>query len=134
MNKLIIIAIAVFWPFLIHAQDKKAVNNKLKTVKTYEQRWEKGVAGKSYMESMITYDQKGNVIEELEYKQGKVDKHFTYKYDVNNNKVQETELDPSGKKIKITVYTYENNLRTDKTVYDGNNQILSKKSYKYETY
>jgi hypothetical protein len=134
MNKIIIIALAICWPVIIHAQDKKAVNNNLKTIKTYEQKWEKGTAGKVNMESMVTYDQKGNVIEEIEYKEGKINKHFTYKYDEKNNKTQETELDPSGKKIRITVYVYDKNLKTEKTVYDGSNHILSKKTYKYETY
>jgi len=48
--------------------------------------------------------------------------------------IQETELDPAGKKIKVSEYRYANNLKTEKTVYDGNGQVLSKKTYKYETY
>jgi hypothetical protein len=64
-----------------------------------------------------------------------VDTHFTYKYDAANNKVQEVELDPNGKKIKVTEYKYSAaNLRTERIVYDGNNQLLSKRTYKYEIY
>jgi hypothetical protein len=135
MNKIILIIFALFSPFLLNAQVKKAVNYKLKTVKEYEQKWDKGIAGKNYPESLVSYDQKGNITEEIEYKAGKITRHFTYKYDSFNNKIEETELDPSGKKIKVSVYAYDtNNLRTMKTVYDGNNKILSKKTYQYETW
>jgi hypothetical protein len=116
------------------AQDSKAKSKNLKTVTVYEQKSEKGVMGKSLIESLTRYDQAGNITEEIEYKQGKMDKHFTYKYDAANNKIEEVELDPSGKKIKIIVYTYSNNLRTERVVYDGNKQVLSRKTYKYETY
>ena len=85
-------------------------------------------------ESEILYDNDGNVIEETEYKIGKVSKHIKYEYNEDHNKIRETELDPSGKKIKVTEYKYNNGLKTEKTVYDGNNKILSKKTYKYETY
>jgi len=121
------------WPVLLSAQEKKAMANKLKSITVYGQKFEKG-AGKVLIESVTKYDQTGNIIEEIEYKLGKVDKHFLYKFDAANNKILETELDASGKKIKITEYKYTNNLRTEKTVYDGNNQVVSKKTYKYETY
>jgi hypothetical protein len=134
MKKTTILLFTLLLTCSIHAQEKKAVDNKLKTITVTEQKWEKGTAGKVMTESITRFDQKGNILEEIEYKQGKVDKHFTYKYDANNNKVQEIEMDPSGKKIRITTYTYQNNLRTERTVVDGNNQPVSRKTYKYETY
>ncbi len=134
MKKFAFVLMIMVWPFLLTAQEKKAINNKLKSVTVYEQKFEKGDAGKVLVESVTKYDQAGNIIEEIEYKQAKVDKHFLYKYDAANNKIQETELDPAGKKIKVSEYRYANNLKTEKTVYDGNGQVLSKKTYKYETY
>jgi hypothetical protein len=121
-------------PIWMYGQDKKAVKHKLKSITEYEQKYEKGVAGKALKESEILYDNNGNVIEETEYKLGKVSKHLTNQYDEDNNKIRETELDPSGKKIKVTEYKYNDGLKIEKTVYDGNNKILSKKTYKYETY
>lgn len=59
---------------------------------------------------------------------------LVYQYDTDNNKILETELDPSGKKLKVTVYKYNQGLRTEKTVYNGSNQITSKKTYKYVTH
>lgn len=135
MKKIIIFLMILIWPLLLSAQEKNAIVHKLKSVTVSEQKFEKGVAGKAMPESVTRYDQAGNLIEEIEYKEGKVDKHFTYKYDAANNKIQEIEMDPSGKKIKISEYKYNsNNLRTEKIVYNGNNQITSKKTYKYEIY
>ena len=135
MKNLVCIIFILVWPILLSAQDKKAVANKLKSVTVQEQKYEKGVAGKAMIESYTLYDQAGNIIEEIQYKEGKVDKHLTFKYDAANHKIQEIELDPSGKKIKITEYKYNSNgLRTEKIVYNGNNQVISKKTYKYEVY
>jgi hypothetical protein len=133
MKKISIILIALIWPVLVSAQEKKAMANKLKSITVYEQKYEK-VDGKALIESVTKYDQAGNIIEEIEYKQGKVDKHILYKYDGANNKILETELDPSGKKTKVTEFKYTNNLRTERIVYDGNNRVLSKRIYKYELY
>jgi hypothetical protein len=122
-------------PLWVYGQDKKAVKHKLKSITEYEQKYEKGVAGKALKESEVLYDSDGNVIEETEYKLGKVSKHMTYQYDEYHNKIRETELDPSGKKIKVTEFKYTaDGLKSEKVVYDANNKILSKKTYKYETF
>jgi hypothetical protein len=122
------------WSLTLSAQEKMAVATQLKSITVLEQKYDKGASGKAAVESVTRYDQYGNIIEEIEYKQGRIDKHFTYKYDANHNKIQETEMDPDGKKIKVSVYTYIKGLRTEKVVYDGNNHILSRKTYRYETY
>jgi antitoxin component YwqK of YwqJK toxin-antitoxin module len=122
-------------PAWVYGQDKKAVRHKLKSITEFEQKYEKGVAGKALKESEIRYDSNGNIIEETEYKLGKVSKHVTCQYDEDNNKIRETELDPSGKKIKVTEFKYtDDGLKSEKIVYDANNKIISKKTYKYETY
>ena len=135
MKKIAILLLVVAWSITMTGQDKKAVANKLKSITVQEQKFEKGAGGKLMPESVIRYDQSGNIIEEIEYKEGKVSRHFAYKYDTDNNKIQEIEFDPSGKKIKITEYKYnEAHLRTERIVYNGSNQVLSKRTYKYETY
>ena len=134
MKQVCIFTFILLLPLISSAQDRKAVANKLKSVTVSEQKYEKGVAEKILVESVTRYDQSGNVVEEIRYKQGRIGSHLIYKYDGANNKIQESELDPAGKTIKVTVYTYSNNLRTERTVYDGNKQILSRKIYRYETY
>ena len=89
---------------------------------------------KQYTESETYYDLKGNIIEEKSYKQGKLNKHFKYYFDNDSNKIKEEEFDSSGKIIESSEYKIENGLRIEKTVYDSNKKIKSKKYYKYTTY
>jgi hypothetical protein len=90
---------------------------------------------KQYKDSETYYDANGNVTESIEYKQGKVDKHFKYAYDSNNNKIREEEFDPSGKLKEYSEYKYNiNGLRTEKNVYDASKKLKSKKTYVYTTY
>lgn len=134
MKQLVIFAILLCSSMVLSAQDNKPVKNHLKSVSVFEQKFDDGAAGKVLAESVVRYDESGNVIEEIEYKLGKITKHTTYKYDPNGNKIQEIELDANGKKIKTSIYKYNNNLRIEKTVYDANNKAVSKKTYKYESY
>jgi hypothetical protein len=134
MKNISFVLILLIWPMLLSGQEKKAVKHNLKSITSYEQKFEKGKGGTLLMESEIRYDKAGNIIEEIEYKLGKVNKHVLYQYDGDNNKIRETEMDPTGKKIKVTEYKYIDGLRTEKIVFNGNNQVVSKKTYKYETY
>jgi hypothetical protein len=121
-------------PAMVFSQVNKQPGGKIKQMTVKEYTYEKGEE-KVYNDLHVKYDAKGNITEEIEYKAGKIDKHFLYQYDVSNNKILETELDPAGKKIKISEYKYNSqNLRTEKIVYDGNRVLKSKKIYQYESY
>ncbi len=89
---------------------------------------------KQYKESETYYDSKGNILEEISYKEGKVNKHFKYQYDSASNKIKEEELDPSGRLIEYSEYKVENGLRVEKVVYDNNKKVKSRKTYIYTTY
>ncbi len=89
---------------------------------------------KQYKESETYYDSRGNVLESITYKLGKVDKHFKYQYDSDNNKIKEEEFDTSGRIKESSEYKYNNGLRTEKTVYDSNKKKKSIKTYAYTTY
>lgn len=92
------------------------------------------IVKKQYKESETYYDSRGNVLESLTYKLGKVDKHFKYQYDSDNNKIKEEEYDTSGRLKESSEYKYTNGLRTEKTVYDSNKKQKSKKTYVYTTF
>lgn len=92
------------------------------------------IVKKQFTESETYYDVKGNVIEEITYKQGKINKHFKYYYNSEDIKIKEEEFDSSGKITETSEYKIENGLRTEKTVFDNNKKIKSKKFYKYTTY
>jgi antitoxin component YwqK of YwqJK toxin-antitoxin module len=105
----------------------------LKSVIVTEQKFD-GAASKMFKDAETYYDKKGNVIEEITYKEGKVDTHFKYQYDSNGNKIKEIEFTSGGKVKKTSDYKYQGNLRIEKTVTDENGKIKSKKTYKYEKY
>jgi hypothetical protein len=106
---------------------------KVKTITVYEEKFDKLVS-KKLKESETTYDVNGNILEDIQYKDGKVDKHFKYQYDTNNNKIKETEFDPSGDIEEYSEYKYDKNLRVEKTVFDPQGKITMKKVYIYTTY
>jgi hypothetical protein len=89
---------------------------------------------KQYKDSETYYDTKGNILEEITYKQGKVSKHFKYQYDSDDNKIKEEEFDSSGRIIEYSEYKFEKGLRVEKIVYDRNKKIKSRKIYQYTTF
>jgi antitoxin component YwqK of YwqJK toxin-antitoxin module len=107
--------------------------SKVKSIVVTEEKYDMLVK-KQFKESETYYDSKGNITESIEYKQGKVDKHFKYEYDAENNKIKEEEYDTSGRLKEISEYKYVNGLRTEKTVYDSNKKMKSKKTYTYTSY
>ena len=112
---------------------KSDSNDKVKSLIVSEEKYDMLVK-KQYKESETYYDSRGNVLESITYKQGKIDKHFKYQYDTENNKIREDEFDTSGRIKESSEYKYENGLRTEKTVYDPNKKVKSKKIYVYTKY
>ena len=129
----IILSITILF-FTFTFQEVLGQNNtqsgKIKSRIVYEEKTEKGVK-KTKIDSEEKYDQKGNTIEEIEYKDGEINKHMVYEYDTDNNRIKETELDATGKVFKTGEYKYENGLRKEKNTYDGSKKLLSKKTYVY---
>jgi antitoxin component YwqK of YwqJK toxin-antitoxin module len=107
--------------------------DKIKSLVVTEEKYDMLVK-KQYKESETYYDIRGNIVESIDYKQGKVDKHFKYQYDQDNNKIKEEEFDPSGRLKESSEYKIEGGLRVEKTVYDSNKKIKSKKIYVYTRY
>lgn len=112
---------------------KTAPSDKIKSVIVTEEKYDMLVK-KQLKESETYYDSKGNVTESITYKLGKVDKHFKYEYDAENNKIKEEEFEPSGRLKESSEYKYSNGLRTEKSVYDPNKKMKSKKVYTYTSY
>jgi len=107
---------------------------KIKSVTVTEETHDKGKKT-TLKDSEKKFDINGNLLEEINYKNGEFDSHTTYEYDANNNKIKETELDKSGNVTKVTNTKYdENGLKIEKSVYDGKGALKSKKTYKYTTF
>jgi hypothetical protein len=129
---LFIFVLLVVFPVMAICQ-KTGANENIKSVIVTEEKYDMLIK-KQYKESESTYDTKGNLIESITYKLGKVDKHFKYQYDADNNKIKEEELDPSGRLKELSEYKYTDGLRTEKIVYDSNRKMKSKKTYVYTKY
>jgi hypothetical protein len=112
---------------------KLGIPARVKSVVVSEEKFDM-IVKKQYKESETYYDSRGNIVESITYKQGKVDKHFKYEYDNENNKIKEEEFDPSGKLKESSDYKYLNGVRTEKNVYDSNKKLKSRKTYTYTTY
>jgi hypothetical protein len=132
LKTIILFTLILGTSIMAEAQKVKS-NGKIKSMIVSEEKYDMLVK-KQFKESEVYYDVHGNVLESIDYKQGKVDKHFKYQYDSDNNKILEEEFDANGRLKESSEYKYENGLRTEKTVYDPNKKIKSKKTYVYTTY
>jgi len=108
-------------------------DKKIKSVIVYQEKYDMLVSRK-YKDTEQYFDERGNLIEDISYKQGKIKKHFKYQYDPDNNKIKEEEFDASGRIIETSEYKYDEGLRTEKNVYDSNKKLKSKKTYQYTTF
>jgi hypothetical protein len=131
--RILLLVIIVLVNTLSAECQKTGPNNKIKSVVVMVEK-HNNLVKKQYKESETYYDIRGNVTEEIKYKNGNISKHFKYQYDSDDNKIKEEEYDPSGEIIESSEYKYENGLRVEKTIYDENKKIKSKKTYQYTTY
>ncbi|HBC77288.1 MAG TPA: hypothetical protein DEO60_00945 [Bacteroidales bacterium] len=129
---ILILTLMISLSVALNAQQKES-EKKIKSIIVTQEKYDMLVARK-YKDTEQYFDSKGNLIEDITYKQGKIDKHFKYQYDADNNKTKEEEFDPSGRLIEFSEYKYENGLRSEKLVYDSNKKLKSKKTYVYTTY
>jgi len=115
------------------AAQNSGQEKKIKSIIVTQEKYDMLITRK-YKDSEQYFDNKGNIIEDITYKQGKVSKHFKYHYDTDNNKIREEEFDPNGRLIEYSEYRYENGLRVEKNVYDPNKKLKSRKIYQYTVY
>jgi hypothetical protein len=129
-----LILILIITSLTLRTYSQKTGNkDKIKSQIVTEEKYDMLVK-KQFKESETYYDIRGNIIESINYKQGKVDKHFKYQYDSDDNKTKEEEFDATGRIKETSEYKYSNGLRTEKSVFDPNKKLKSKKTYIYTTY
>jgi hypothetical protein len=116
----------------VNAQ-KDSKNKKINSIIVYQEKYDMLIA-KKYKDTEQYFDERGNLTEDIIYKQGKITKHFKYQYDSDDNKIREEEFDPSGRIIESSEYKYDNGMRTEKCVYDSKKKLKSKKTYNYTTF
>lgn len=112
---------------------KKEPDRKIKSIIVYQEKYDM-LVNRNFKDTEQYFDPRGNLIEDITYKQGKVTKHFKYQYDTDDNKIKEEEFDPSGRLMETSEYKYADGMRTEKYVFDANKKLKSKKTYQYTTY
>lgn len=131
-RSILLLMLAVSLNTALEAQ-QKSTDKKIKSIIVYQERFDMLITRK-YKDTEQYFDAKGNLLEDITYKQGKISKHFKYQYDSDDNKIKEEEYDPSGRLVESSEYKYEDGLRTEKYVYDSNKKLKSKKVYQYTTF
>lgn len=116
----------------LNAQNE-VLENKIKSITVYQEKYETLVTRK-YKELEQSFDNRGNLLEEISYKQGKISKHFRYEYDENNNKIREEKIDPAGRIVESSEYKYASGLRIEKIIYGPDKKPKSKRTYQYALY
>ncbi len=117
--------------YIFGQSKKKIVNEEIKT----KIEWKYIISGsneKKIKKEVKKFDNKGNVIEVVEYdNNGEFKKRVTKKYNDNNDVIVKISYLPKEKINKKTVYEYKNKLKISKTVYNGKGKLISKKEYEY---
>jgi len=131
--KPVLVLLALLCGFASAAGQKSDSKKHIKSIIVIDEKHDMLVT-KTYKDSEVYYDPDGNIIEEINYKQGRITKHFKYQYDSDGNKIHEEEYDSAGRLIEYSDYKIENGLRMEKIVYDSNKKIKSRKIYHYTTY
>jgi hypothetical protein len=76
----------------------------------------------------MEYDENGNEILEIFYKDGEEDTRYTYEYDQNGNKIKGTCTDEDGTTVTTYEYNTDNNL-IHEIEYDEDGQVVSEDTY-----
>ncbi|MCK4663351.1 MAG: hypothetical protein KAT68_10830 [Bacteroidales bacterium] len=131
-KKYLLIILSLIISFTINAQSKKNIKElNINSTTVWEYDYKTGKE-KKYKKSKSVFDKEGNIIEKTEYDNNdKISKHRKYEYDKNNILVKEIRLNENGKIYKVIEYKYDGKLKTEKSIYDGNGKLKSKKEYIY---
>ncbi|MCF8372410.1 MAG: hypothetical protein K9H64_12350 [Bacteroidales bacterium] len=133
MKNLTLIVLLIALSLTSVGQDKKTIKEKgITETKTYEQRMEKGLDDK-FLTEVEKYDEKGRTIElKVTTQKGDVDSWEKYTYDEDGNVVEEIQLDKQGKTKKRIVTKYKNDIKISKEYFDSENRLVKRKTYEYK--
>jgi hypothetical protein len=127
------ISFMFFMPVLIFSQCQKTIRNKQLASKTvYEYFVEEGIKD-PVIETIEVFDVEGNVVELKEFNSdGDIKNWQTFKFDVDDNKIEELILDEKGKVLERITWAYKDDLVVEKKYFDKKNRLFKRKEYKYE--
>lgn len=127
------ILILFFVPVLTFSQGKKTIkSNQLASKTVYEYFIEEGIKD-PIIEMIEVYDAEGNVIELKEFNsEGDIKNWQTFKFDEDENKIEETSLNSKGKVLERIEWVYKDGLVVEKKYFDQKDRLVKRKEIKYE--
>lgn len=129
MKRFLLLILALSGSLIMSAQSGKEIRTMQITSK---ETWNNTDSKNKFLEMVEKFDKEGNLIEEIKYNPDRsIKKHTKWTYNVNNDKLTETEFDADGKIESKTEYEYDGKLRTSKKDYNEKGKLVSWKVYKY---
>lgn len=115
------------------AQSKDLIKeNNIKATTVTEYDYSSGKESKKLV-SYEKFNTRGQVVEFIDYdKAGKQKERIEYKFNENNDCIEELYYDENNKLDKVYKYTYKGELKQTKEKYDAKSKLIWKKVYTYE--
>lgn len=133
-KKLLATSVFLWFTLFSTGQTMDAPKAGIKSIKEIETSHEDGL-NTAVTTEFKQFDEKGRIIELKEVSmKGEVKKWEKYKYNSNNELIEESFLDKSGVLVSKEVSTWLNGLKTKKEYYDGKNRLKKTKKFEYEYY
>lgn len=114
------------------AQNKTGKKERKKNLVVKEWNQKEG-SGTPYLDNMVTYDDQGRKIEEIEYASYGQKERVVYKYDGEGTKcVEQVEYDHKDKVRRVKKFTYnEDGTKAKQYNYKPNGKLESTKTFEY---
>ena len=133
MNKrIVILLVACLLGGCLWAQDKNAKRERKKNLVVKE--WNTKAGTKTpYLDNMVTYDEQGRKIEEIEYASYGQKKRTVYKYEGTSTKfARQEEYDDKNHVVRIKKFEYnEDGTKKRQYNYKPNGKLESVKNFEY---
>lgn len=131
--KFLQLALLLLLPGLLVAQGRKELReNKVVRQTVYEYFIAEGLKD-PVVEVIETYDERGNIVEFKQFnKVGEIKLWQQFKYDSDDNKIEESILDAKGKQSERFVWIYKDGFVIEKQYFDQKDRLVKRKEYKYE--
>lgn len=129
------LGITLLLPSTLIAQKRSTyMESRVKSETVHEYFIEEGIKD-PLVESVTSYDKSGNIIEYKEMNSDGIVKTWQkFKYNEDNDKIEETTLDPKGNQVEKIQWIYDGEFVVEKKYFDSRDRLTKRKEYKYTYY
>ncbi len=135
MKKFLILGLSVLMGVMgvVEAQTDKPGKKERKKNLVVKEWNQKAGSGTPYLDNIVTYDDKGRKVEEIEYASYGQKERVVYKYDGDGTKcIEQVEYDHKDKVRRVKKFTYnEDGTKAKQYNYQPNGKLESTKTFEY---